>query len=259
MISRPVTLNLQTAYRMFGAEKPSWSRQPMATHNPYITPKLFKFFCDLKKNNDREWFEANKQRYEDDVRTPLLAFIDDFAEPLYKISPHFRADARKVGGSLFRIFRDVRFSKDKSPYKTQAGVHFRHENAKDAYAPGFYLHLEPGEVFISAGIWHPETAVARQIRAAILEHPDRWKKAMKSAAFTKYGYSLAGESLKRPPAGVEKDHPLLDDLKRKDFIAVAERTEKDACAPGFPKFFAERCKSTSAFVKFLSEAVEQPF
>ena len=93
----------------------------MATHNPYITPKLFKFFCDLKKNNDREWFEANKQRYEDDVRTPLLAFIDDFAEPLYKISPHFRADARKVGGSLFRIFRDVRFSKDKSPYKTRPG------------------------------------------------------------------------------------------------------------------------------------------
>lgn len=125
----------------------------MATNNPYISPKLFRFFRDLKKNNDREWFEDNKQRYEDDVRGPLLAFIDDFAEPLYRISPHFRADARKVGGSLFRIFRDVRFSKDKTPYKTHAGVHFRHENAKDAHAPGLYLHLEPGEVFMGAGIW----------------------------------------------------------------------------------------------------------
>jgi uncharacterized protein (TIGR02453 family) len=231
----------------------------MATHNPYITPKLFKFFRELKKNNDREWFGANKQRYEDEVRTPLLTFIDDFAESLYKISPHFRADARKVGGSLFRIFRDVRFSKDKTPYKIQAGVHFRHENAKNAHAPGFYLHLEPGEVFFGAGIWHPETAVARQIRAAIVEHPDRWKKAMKSAPFAKHGYALAGESLKRPPAGVDADHPLLEDLKRKDFIAIAASTEKQVCAPDFPKLFAERCKSTSAFVKFLSEAVEQPF
>ena len=231
----------------------------MATHNLYITPKLFKFFRDLKKNNDRDWFEANKQRYEDDVRGPLLAFIDDFSEPLYRISPHFRADARKVGGSLFRIFRDVRFSKDKTPYKTHAGVHFRHENAKDAHAPGFYLHLEPRAVFMGAGIWHPETAVARQIRAAILEHADKWKKAMKSAAFSKFGFTLDGESLKRPPAGVDADHPLIQDLKRKDFIAVTDLTEKEVCAPGFPQAFAERCKSTSAFVEFLSRAVEQPF
>ena len=103
--------------------------------NPYITPKLFSFLRDLKNNNDREWFEANKDRFEEEVRSPLLAFIDDFAEPLYKISPHFRADARKSGGSLFRIYRDVRFSKDKTPYKTHAGVHFRHERAKDAHAP----------------------------------------------------------------------------------------------------------------------------
>ncbi|MBT3341553.1 MAG: DUF2461 domain-containing protein [Gemmatimonadetes bacterium] len=231
----------------------------MATHNPYITPKLFKFFRDLKKNNERDWFEANKQRFEDDVRSPLLAFIDDFAEPLYRISPHFRADPRKVGGSLFRIFRDVRFSKDKTPYKTHAGVHFRHENAKSAHAPGFYLHLAPGEVFMGAGIWRPETAVTREIRAAILEHPDKWKKAIRSAAFTKGGFSLDGESLKRPPAGVEADHPFIEDLKRKDFISLADLSEKEVCAPGFPKLFADKCKSTSAFVKFLCEAVGQPY
>jgi uncharacterized protein (DUF2461 family) len=139
--------------------------------NPFITRKLFSFFRDLKNNNTREWFEANKDRYESDVREPLLTFIDSFAEPLYKISPHFRADARKVGGSLFRIYRDVRFSKDKTPYKTQAGVHFRHERSKDAHAPGFYLHLDPKEVFIGAGIWHPDKDALLQIRGALMDPP----------------------------------------------------------------------------------------
>jgi len=231
----------------------------MAKYNPYITPKLFRFFRDLKKNNDRDWFQANKQRYEDDVRDPLLAFIDEFTGPLYKISPHYRAEAKKVGGSLFRIFRDIRFAKDKTPYKTHAGVHFRHENAKDAHAPGFYLHIAPGEVFMGAGIWHPETAVGRQIRGAIIEHPEKWKKAMKSAAFARHGFGLEGDVYKRPPAGIDGEHPLIADLMRKDFIALADLTEKEVCAADFPKVFAAMCKSTTAYMKFLTEAVGQPF
>ena len=122
--------------------------------NPYITSKTFRFLSDLAKNNNREWFEENKDRFEGDLREPLLGFIEDFSEHLEKLSPHFEANARKVGGSLFRIFRDVRFSKDKSPYKTNAGVHFRHERAKDVHAPGYYLHLDPKESFIGIGIWH---------------------------------------------------------------------------------------------------------
>ncbi len=113
--------------------------------NPDITPKTFRFLTDLAKNNNREWFAENKDRFEGDLREPLLGFIEDFSEHLEKLSPHFEANARKVGGSLFRIFRDVRFSKDKSPYKTNAGVHFRHERAKDVHAPGYYLHLDPKE------------------------------------------------------------------------------------------------------------------
>ncbi|MFH1567665.1 MAG: DUF2461 domain-containing protein [Gemmatimonadota bacterium] len=231
----------------------------MAEHNPYITPKLFQFLRDLKRHNDRDWFEAHKQRYEDDVRGPLLAFIDDFAEPLYQISPHFRAEARKVGGSLFRIFRDVRFAKDKTPYKTNAGVHFRHENARDAHAPGFYLHLGPEEVFVAAGIWNPEPEVANRIRAAIVEHPDEWKKALQCTAFARGGFYLDGDSYKRPPAGFDRDHPLIADLKRKSFAAVADLTEAEACAAGFVKAFARQCQSTAPFVRFLTEAVGQPF
>jgi hypothetical protein len=104
-------------------------------------PELLSFLTDLRANNNREWFAANKDRYEEDLVEPALAFINAFAPRLEKISPHFRADARPSGGSLFRIYRDTRFSKDKTPYKTNLGIHFRHERSKNAYAPGFYLHI----------------------------------------------------------------------------------------------------------------------
>ena len=108
-----------------------------------FTPDLFKFLSDLADNNERDWFQANKGRYESSVKEPALDFIEEFTEPLGKISPHFEANARASGGSLFRIHRDTRFGTDKTPYKLNTGVHFRHERAKDAHAPGFYLHLQP--------------------------------------------------------------------------------------------------------------------
>ena len=108
-----------------------------------ISPALFDFLRALRANNERPWFEANKARYREEVRDPMLDFIAAFAGPLAEISPHFRADPRPNGGSLFRIYRDTRFSKDKTPYKTNVGAHFRHAAGRDAHAPGFYLHLEP--------------------------------------------------------------------------------------------------------------------
>jgi uncharacterized protein (TIGR02453 family) len=225
--------------------------------NPYITPKTFKFLSDLAKNNKREWFEENKDRFEGDLREPLLGFIEDFSEHLEKLSPHFEANARKVGGSLFRIFRDVRFSKDKSPYKTNAGVHFRHERAKDAHAPGYYLHIDPKESFIGVGIWHPETAVAKQIREAIDDDPAGWKRAI-GGKFAKT-FTLEGESLKRPPAGFDKEHPLIADLKRKDFIAVADLSRKQMCATDFMKDYAKMCAVAKPFMRFLAGAMGLKF
>ena len=108
--------------------------------NPYISGKLFNCLEALSENNNRIWFEENKNRFADDIRTPLLSFIADFEVHLKQLSPHFNADAKKVRPSPFRIFRNVRFSNDKTPYKTNAGVHFRHERAKKAHAPGYYLH-----------------------------------------------------------------------------------------------------------------------
>ncbi len=111
----------------------------------------------LAKNNNRPWFNDNKQRYEDAVRTPALAFIEAMGPPLKKqLSPHFLAQPKKVGGSLMRVYRDTRFANDKTPFKTNVGIQFRHELGKDVHAPGFYLHIEPGNCFLGAGICAPK-------------------------------------------------------------------------------------------------------
>ncbi len=115
---------------------------------------LLHFLDELSRNNKREWFQANRSRYEQDVLQPALAFIETMAKPLEKISPHFCAVPKRMGGSLMRPYRDVRFSKDKRPYKTNVGIQFRHEAGRDVHAPGFYFPIEPDEAFLGVGIWH---------------------------------------------------------------------------------------------------------
>lgn len=224
----------------------------------YFTPKLFAFLKDLADNNDRDWFKAHQDDYEKYVREPALDFITDVAEPLEKISPHFRADSRKVGGSLFRIQRDVRFSKDKSPYKTNTGMQFRHIAGADAHAPGFYVHLQPGECFMGVGLWRPESKVAYEIRHAIDEEPKRWVKATRSSRFTEV-FKLEGESLVRPPKGFDADHELLEDLKRKDFIASTRLTQKQVTADDFLDTFIDHSRRAAPFMSFLCDAVDVPF
>ena len=224
----------------------------------YFRPQLFTFLKELKANNERDWFNANKHRYERDIKDAAVRFISDFGPHLAKISPRFRADPRPVGGSLFRIYRDTRFSKDKSPYKTHVGIHFRHEAAKSAHAPGFYLHLEPGSVFLGAGIWRPESKVAGAIREAIVEDPDRWKKIKRRKAF-KESFELTGDSLKRPPRGVTPEHPLLEDLKRKDFIAITKLSQKAVTSSDFMKEFAKRCRGVAPLVEFICDALNVPY
>jgi uncharacterized protein (TIGR02453 family) len=223
-----------------------------------FSPALFTYLRDLKKNNDRDWFKANKARYDEAVLEPALAFIEDFEPHLHAISPHFVADPRTVGGSLFRIYRDTRFAKDKSPYKTHTGIHFRHELAKSAHAPGFYLHLEPGQVFLGAGIWRPDTEPLAQIRTAIAEDPDRWTKTTRAKPFAEL-YELGGDSLKRAPTGFDPEHPLIDELKRKDFIAVRTLDDKAPCSRGFLENTADTFAAAGPLVHFLCDATGVPF
>jgi uncharacterized protein (TIGR02453 family) len=220
---------------------------------PHLSPRLFAFLRDLRRHNERDWFQENRERYERDVRAPLLAFIGDFSRRLAKISKHVIADPRPVGGSLFRIHRDVRFGKDKSPYKTHAACHFRHEDTtRDVHGPGFYLHLEPGSVFVAGGMWRPDAPALASIRAALIAAPAKWRRAIA-------GLELGGESLKRPPRGTDPDHPLADDLRRTDFITSVELSEKRAGAAGFIDDVERACRTTAPLLRFLAGAVDLPW
>ncbi len=222
-----------------------------------FTRKTFKFLRDLEKNNNRDWFEANKHHYEEYVREPALAYIEAMAPYLKKISPHFIASPKKVGGSLMRVYRDVRFSKDKTPYKTNIGIQFRHSAGKDVHAPGFYLHIESSDVFVAGGIWHPDSPTLNNVRLHMDENRSEWKKLSKH--LTAKGYELHGDSLKKAPRGYDPEHPLINDLKRKDFIAVqnikaATVTEKD-----FVKKSGALFASTRPLIRFICESNDLDF
>ncbi|MCG6923031.1 MAG: DUF2461 domain-containing protein [Acidobacteria bacterium] len=223
-----------------------------------FSPELFTYLKDLKRNNRREWFLANKGRYEEEVKGPALRFIADFEPHLRKISPEFLAIPRAVGGSLFRIQRDVRFSKDKSPYKTHVGIRFLHRDAKNVHAPIFYLHLEPGGSFAALGVWHPEPATLEQIRQAIVEGPGAYRRAAESARLRKR-FEMLGDSLQRPPRGYDPEHPLIEELKRKDFVASRRLDEKDIVRAGFDRRLAEAWRDGAGYVRFLCRALDVPF
>jgi uncharacterized protein (TIGR02453 family) len=210
---------------------------------PYFSKALFQFLVELKFNNDRAWFNANKTRYENDLKKPLLAFAEDFQGPLKKVNPSFISDKR----SVFRIYRDTRFAKDKTPYKTHAAAQFRHRAASaDVHAPGFYLHLEPGESFAAAGIWGPEPEPLKRIRQAIAKGGD-WAKLSK--------FPLWGESLKRPPKGFDPGHKHIADLKRKHFITWVDFKDSQVLAADFMKQVAAAFKKTDPLIRFLCGAM----
>ena len=222
--------------------------------NSYFTQQGMDFLNKLAKNNNREWFHENKSDYEELIRTPALNFIDDIESELAHISPHFLAVAKKVGGSLMRVHRDVRFSKDKSPYKTNIGIQFRHEMGKDVHAPGFYVHIEPADCFIGVGIWRPDSNALRKIRDAIIERDTSWLAAINEKKF-KIFFELSGESLKNAPRGYDKEHPLLDDLKRKDFIAISHLSNKDVLSEKFKTNVIKKFSEAEPYMQFLCKAL----
>jgi uncharacterized protein (TIGR02453 family) len=220
--------------------------------NISFRPELFEFLRQLKRHNNREWFAKNKGRYQQVVVEPAMQFISGFASPLAKLSPHFVADPRPTRGSLFRIYRDTRFSPDKIPYKTHVGIHFSHSSGKDAHAPVFYLHLQPDNCFAAAGIWHPDNRALTKIRSAIVREPERWGKVSRKL-------ELEGDSLTRPPRGFDPNHPFIEDIKRKDFVASAALTEEQVCSPRFMRHFVTACRTMLPLVEFTTKALGLKF
>ena len=221
----------------------------------YFSPAFFGFLSELERNNSREWFQANKGRFDEQVVAPSVRFVAEAGAKLKAISPHIVADARPFGGSISRIYRDTRFSKDKRPYHTHVGIHFSHDGTKGGseHLPGYFVHLDPKECGVYSGVWHPEGESLAAIREAIQKNSADWKKA------TKAPVHLWGESLRRPPPGVAPDHPLVEDLKRKDFVGSVKIPRAQATGPKFMDDFVAACKKMEPLNSFLAKAMAVPW
>ena len=237
----------------------------------YYTPATFKFLRGLARHNERDWFMAHKAEYEEYVKGPTLQLIEDLAVPLKSISPQLVADPRTVGGSMFRIYRDTRFAADKRPYKTHVGMTFFHAATKRTArglagnaamgrldAPVLYLHIEPGSCFTGGGIWHPQPVTLKRLRDFMIDNPRSWTRLTASPAFKRH-FTLSGEVLARPPRGYPADHPLIEDLKRKDIVASAALNESQLTEPGLQKLLLRRFKLMQPMLEWLCMALELEF
>ena len=217
------------------------------------------FLAELEANNNRGWFQANKRRYESCVLEPALDFIAAMGERLEAISPHFIAIPKRQGGSLMRVYRDMRFAPAKAPYKTNIGIQFRHEQGKDVHAPGYYLHIEASGCFMAAGMWRPPPPVLKAIRRRILEKPQAWRRVVESETFNSTFRLGGGAPLQRPPRGYAEDTPYIEDIKRKDFIGGCDFPAADAADPNFPNQASAAFAAGNPLMAFLCAAVEVPF
>ncbi|MXY85984.1 MAG: DUF2461 domain-containing protein [Chloroflexi bacterium] len=224
-----------------------------------FSEELIDFLVGLSANNEREWFNARKDVYETVLREPALEYIRQVGGPLADISPHIRASDRKQGGSLMRIYRDVRFSRDKSPYKTNVGIQFRHESGKDVHAPGYYVHISIEECFIGAGSWMPDRDALLAYRRAVSEHPREWLALKELAEKSEWSIDGHHDMLKRPPRGFSADDPMIDDIKRKHFIVTHRMEIEDVTAPDFVDYTIDRFKESREWMAFLAKAIGLPF
>lgn len=229
----------------------------MTTAATGFGPGLFDFLAELELNNRRDWFEANRGRYESELREPAFDLIRAVRPRLAKISPAITARDAKVGGSLMRIHRDVRFSADKAPYKTNVGIQFRHRAGKDVHAPGYYVHISLDHCFFGAGSWMPDRDALAAYREAIAEHGKAWNKLARR--YQKPPWRIDGDKLKRPPRGWSADHPMIEEIKRKHFIAVRDFTQEEALSNEFPATIAKWCKETAPLMQFLCHAAALDF
>jgi uncharacterized protein (TIGR02453 family) len=224
----------------------------------YFTRDGLRFLEQLRDHNDKSWFDTNKARFEEGLREPGLRLVSDLAPVLAKISKHFVAEAKPNGGSMSRIYRDTRFSKDKSPYKTALFFHFHHARGTGDAMPAFYFHVEPGASTVGGGIWHPEAPALEKIRRAIVKSPAGWDKA-KGRSEVGAACTMGGEMLKKVPRGYDPEDPHADDLKRKDFGVHQPAADAVLTSPGLPADLGRRFAAAAPVLEFLCKAVGLPF
>jgi uncharacterized protein (TIGR02453 family) len=234
---------------------PSVATRLAIENGAYFTAEALHFLEELREHNQRDWFQANRARYESQLREPFLNLIAALQAPLKKISPNFVVDPRPTGGSMMRIYRDIRFSRDKRPYNTSLAAHFWFADVKEGATPAYYLHIEPGHSMVGGGIWRPSTEALGKIRQAIVNQSEKWRRITAGVAFGS-SCGMAGESLKKAPRGFDPDHPLIEDLKRKDFAIKSTLSDRHVTSPDLLDDLTDAFRATAPFVQFLVEALE---
>ncbi|CAN5532713.1 DUF2461 domain-containing protein [soil metagenome] len=215
-------------------------------------PHILKFLKALSKHNDRVWFEKNKDTYLQS-KEYFEKFVGQFLEELIKFNPELATlNPKKLP---FRIYRDVRFSKDKSPYKINMGAGFS-PNGKLVQEPGYYLHIQPGASFVAGGIYMPDPTNLGKVRQEIDYNGERLDGILNDKKFRKWYKSLDdSDKLKTTPKGYAKDHPHIELLKNKSFIVSHSFSDKEVLDKKFIKQLAEACKAMKPLNVFLKEAI----
>ena len=225
----------------------------------YFTERSFRFLRGLARHNERAWFLAHKDAYEADVRAPFQRLLVDLQPALAEVSQHYRADPKPVGGSLFRIQRDTRFANDKTPYKSWQGARLFHGRGREVEAPSFYIHLQPGNCFVGAGLWHPQSATQRTVRQFIVDNPAGWKAAAHAPAFRRRFDLDDDDMLVRAPRGFPADFAYSDDLRRRNFVALRAIDDATMLGPRLAKTLATDLAALSQFVDYLCAALDLEF
>jgi uncharacterized protein (TIGR02453 family) len=216
-------------------------------------PEGIEFLRRLKRNNNRPWFEKHKQEYEAYVKQPMQSLIAALQPHFEKFAPEFDLSPKR---SFFRIYRDVRFSSDKTPYKTHAAAHFvLRGKPKGVAGSGYYLHIEPGEVFLGGGIYMPDGDQLKDIRRSIDAHADRFLSILHNKKFISTFEKLESEKLKRVPKGYDPDHPMAEWLKQKQFFVGVEWPESRCKRKEFVGEVSAVCEAAAPLVRFLNEAM----
>jgi uncharacterized protein (TIGR02453 family) len=217
---------------------------------PRFTPRTLTFLRGLAKNNDRAWFAAHKDAYERDVRAPMVALVERLAPELRAFAPDLAASPR---GSLYRIYRDTRFSADKSPFKTQVGAIFPHRDLPRHQGAGLYLEIGPAGVMIAGGIYMPQATELHALREHLANNAVRFRALVESPGFSRAAGPVTGDSLQRVPRGYPPDHPAAEYLKLKQFLFGRSFPAAFAVDPKFYRQVVKLFERMAPVIHFLNE------
>ncbi|HTY00121.1 MAG TPA: DUF2461 domain-containing protein [Bacteroidota bacterium] len=233
------------------------ARSPLADQDLYPPFEGFprqgiQFLTKLKKNNNRPWFQKHKAEYEENVRFPMQCLIASLSQQMAGVAPEFSFDPKR---SIFRIYRDVRFSNNKAPYKTNIAASFELRGKKGPTEnPGFYLGIEPGEIFVGGGVYMPTGPQLKAIRTSVAEHPQDFLEIVENRAFKKRFGEIMGEKLQKAPLGYPRDHPMIHYLRYKQWFIGVEWGHTECFSPKFVDRVADVLTDALPFIRWLLRA-----